>query len=140
MPATACAFCLILRSQLRAPANSRLRMPSPTGITTNAGPGRTIIKTPTTSTDPPTMPTAIRLATLYVPNRGCLSSNTNRDLMTVAGGILRETPHAPARFPGCRSGTEENPVDRIVSLVAVGVVQHVEVIEEFGGVGRWDVD
>ena len=55
------------------------------------GPGVTIMTMPMPSTVPPTTPMAMRLATLYVPKRGCLSSNTKRDLMTAAGGILRET-------------------------------------------------
>src|SRR6185503_11557185 len=38
------------------------------------------------------------------------------------------------------SGPEEDPVDRIVSLFAVGEVQYVEVIDELGGVGRRHVD
>src|SRR6187551_2412266 len=63
--------------------------------------------------------------------------------MTAAGGILHR-PLLQARVPPpgnyFASGTEENPVSRIVSLIAVGIVQHIEVIEEVRRVGRRDVD
>ena len=63
--ATSSALALAFLSQLRAQANSMPRMPRPTGMTTNAGPGSTIMQMPTTSTEPPTMPMAMRLAMRY---------------------------------------------------------------------------
>ncbi len=51
-------------NQLFAQANSTPRIARPTGITTIAGPGATIITTPTASTVLPTTSTAIRRATL----------------------------------------------------------------------------
>jgi alkylation response protein AidB-like acyl-CoA dehydrogenase len=59
------ALALAFFSQMRAHANSMPRMARPAGITTKAGPGSTIMATPTSSTDPPTMQMTTRFATLY---------------------------------------------------------------------------
>jgi len=50
------------RSQRRAHANSIPRIASPAGITTKAGPGSTIMKTPISTTVPPMSAIAQRLA------------------------------------------------------------------------------
>jgi hypothetical protein len=49
------------RSQRLAQANSNARIASPAGITTNAGPGKTINAIPRASTVPPTTATRTRL-------------------------------------------------------------------------------
>jgi hypothetical protein len=53
---------LTLRNQRRAHAYSTPRIASPSGITTSAGPGSTIIATPIASTVPPTTEIAMRRA------------------------------------------------------------------------------
>ena len=63
--AIACALALAFFSQMRAQANSMPRMARPAGMTMKAGPGNTMRQMPTTRTVPPTMPMAIRFATLY---------------------------------------------------------------------------
>src|SRR5512139_396684 len=50
------------RSRRRAQTNSVARIARPAGITTNAGPGRTIIATPIATTVPPTTSTIERHA------------------------------------------------------------------------------
>ena len=54
------------RNHRRAHVNSTPRIASPIGITTRAGPGVTIITTPSARTVLPKTPTAIRSAILYV--------------------------------------------------------------------------
>ena len=53
-------------SQRLAHANSAAKMASPSGITTNAGPGRTIKAMPNASTVPPTTATKMRLKRIIV--------------------------------------------------------------------------
>ncbi len=66
----------IIRSQRRAQANSVARMARPIGITTIAGPGRTIRAMPIRSTVPPTTETTTRRAYLssigrYYQDQSC---------------------------------------------------------------------
>lgn len=55
------------RSHRLANSNSTARIASPVGITTTAGPGVTIITTPTANTVPPMIPSAIRRSARTVP-------------------------------------------------------------------------
>lgn len=67
-----CRACsLILRNQRRAQANSMAKIARPVGMTSVAGPGSTIIATPTSKTVPPTMETTMRRAVLYVYDTTC---------------------------------------------------------------------
>ena len=59
---TSVAVARSLRSQWRAQANSRPRMPRPIGMTMIAGPGRTTIAMPSNTTLPPITATTIRRA------------------------------------------------------------------------------
>lgn len=58
------------RSHRLANSNSTARIASPVGITTTAGPGVTIITTPTANTVPPMIPVAMRRSTRTVPFSG----------------------------------------------------------------------